>query len=399
MLAEIDLTDPAVLRDPFTAYGQARERSPLARLHVPGMPPLWGVLRHAEARAVLSDPALFALSPASYAFRPEVAEELRPYLRTMQEMEGPEHARLRKLVAPAFTPRRAAEFRPRIEQVVEGLLDDLCEHAADGPADLLAHLARPLPMAVMCELVGIPEQDRPRWREYGAGLAAGAGQAFVAAIPGVLRDAEAAVAARRDDPREDLVSTLVRAQAEDGDRLTDVELVMLVWQLVLAGQVPINLIANAVEALLAHPDQLAALRADPGLAPSAVEELMRWCGPQLLTVPRHAVQDVELAGVPIAKGEAVTVAIAAANRDPRVFPDAGTLDVRRADSAAHLGFAHGPHFCLGASFARVQVQVALTALLRRAPGLALAVPPAQVQRAPDGGTWRLAALPVIVGAP
>jgi cytochrome P450 len=125
---------------------------------------------------------------------------------------------------------------------------------------------------------------------------------------------------------------------------------------------------------------------------------MRWCGPQLLTVPRHAVQDVELAGVPIAKGEAVTVAIAAANRDPRVFRDAGTLDITRAGSAAHLGFAHGPHFCLGASLARVQVQVALTALLRRAPGLALAVPPEEVQRAPDGGTWRLAALPVVLGA-
>jgi cytochrome P450 len=391
---EIDLADPAVLRDPFTAYGQARERSPLARLNTPGMPPFWGVLRHAEARAVLSDPSRFALSSASYAFRLEVSEELRPYLQTVQELEGPEHARLRKLVAPAFTPRRAAEFRPRIEPIVEELLDDLCKHAADGAADLLTHLARPLPMAVICELVGIPAEDRPRWREYGAALSAGAGAAFAAAFPDIVGDAKAAVAARRREPLDDLVSDLVRTQAEDGDRLTDVELVALVWLLVLGGQTPINLIANAVEALLAHPDQLAALRADPGLAPRAVEELIRWCSPQLLTIPRLAVQDVELAGVPIAKGELVTVVIAAANRDPQVFPDPETLDITRTSSAAHLGFAHGPHFCLGAAFARVQTQVALTALLRRAPGLALAVPHDEVQRAPDGGTWRLAALPV-----
>jgi cytochrome P450 len=390
-LPEIDLTDPAVLNDPFTAYGPARERSPLARLHAPGMPPMWGVLRHAEARAMLSDPSRFALSPASYAFRLEVSDALRPYLHTVQEMEGGKHVRLRKLVAPAFTARRAAEFHPRIEPIVEELLDDLAKDAADRPADLLTRFAHPLPMAVMCELVGIPTADRPRWREYGAAIAAGAGGVFATAFPEIIRDAEAAVEARRREPRDDIVSDLVRTQAEDGDRLTDVELVALVWLLVLAGQTPGNLIANSVEALLAHPGQLAALRADPGLAPRAVEELIRWCSPQLLTIPRIAAQDVELAGVPIAKGDMVTAVLPAANRDPRVFPDPDTLDITRAGAANHLGFAHGPHFCLGAAFARIQTQVALTALLRRAPGLALA---GDVQRAPDGGTWRLAALPV-----
>jgi cytochrome P450 len=389
-LPEIDLTAPDVLRDPFTVYGQARERSPLARLSVPGMPAMWGVTRYAEARAVLSDPRRFALGSGTFAFKPQVSEELAPYLRSMQEMEGPEHTRLRRLVAPAFTPRRAAEFRPRIEAIVEDLLDDLTTHAADGPADLLAHIARPLPMAVICELVGIPESDRPRWQEYGAAVASGAGAVFADAMPGVIEGARAAVAARRADPRDDIVTDLVRAQADDGDRLSDVELVALVWQLVLGGQTPTNLLANSVETLLAHPDQLAALREDPGLAPRAVEELMRWCGPQLLAFPRFTTGEVELSGVRIGAGEPVVAIVAAANRDPRVFPDADTLDVTR-DSPAHLGFAHGPHFCLGAAFARVQTQVALTALLRRAPGLALA---GDVQRAPDGGTWRLAALPV-----
>ncbi len=391
MIPEIDLTDPAVLRDPFTTYGQARERSPVARLQAPGMPAMWAVTRHAEGRAALTDPR-FALSSGSFALRPDVPEHCKPYMRSLLEMEGPEHTRLRRLVAPAFTARQAALFRPRIEAIVDRLLDELAEHAEAGSTDLLAHFARPLPMEVICELVGIPDTDRPRWREYGAGIAAGAGPGFAAAIPGIIDGAKAAVAACRAEPRDDVVSDLVRAQDEDGDRLSDAELVALVWQLVLGGQTPTNLVANAVQALLTHPGQLAALRADPGLMPRAVEELMRWCGPQLLAIPRHAVQDVEFAGAHIAEGDMVTVAIAAANRDPRVFRDPDTLDVTRAAGpSGHLGFAHGPHFCLGASLARVQTQAALTGLLRRFPDLALAGEP---QRAIDGGTWRLASLAV-----
>lgn len=395
MIPEIDLTDPAVLGDPFTAYGQARERAALAHLLIPGMPPMWAVTRHAEARAMLTDPR-FALGAGSFAFRPAVPDRCAPYLRTMQEVEGPEHVRLRRLVAPAFTARRAADFRPRIERMVETLLDDLFRQGG-GQVELLAGFARPLPMEVICELVGIPEADRPRWHEYGAVVAAGMGAAFAEAVPGIIDGAEAAVAARRAEPRDDVLSELVRVQAADGDRLSDTELVTLVWQLVLAGQVPTNLITNAVQALLTHPDQLTALRADPALMPGAVEELMRWCGPQLLAIPRRTVEEVEFAGARIPAGELVTVAIVATNRDPRVFADPDTLDVRRgAGPAGHLGFAHGPHFCLGAALARVQTQVALTGLLRRSPGLRLAGPPDDVQRTPDGGTWRVAALPVVL---
>ncbi|OZM79074.1 cytochrome P450 [Pseudonocardia sp. MH-G8] len=390
MLPEIDLADPVVLHDPFPAYDRAREAGPVARLLVPGFP-MWAVTRHTEARAVLTDPR-FALGPDSYALRPDIPERCRPYLRSMGEMEGPEHTRLRKLVAPAFTARRAATLRPRIGRIVHSLLDDLEQKAAAGPVDLVTTVARPLPIEVICELVGVPEAGRPRWREFGAVIAAGNGPAFAEAVPGIVDGAIAAVAARRAEPGDDLISELVRAQAEDGDRLSDTELVSLVWQLVLGGQTPANLVANAVEALLAHPDQLAALRVDPTLAPGAVEELMRWCGPQLLTVPRFPSEDVEVGGTRIPAGEPVTVAIAAANRDPRVFADPDVLDLRRTPGpAGHLGFAHGAHFCLGAGLARVQTQVALTALLERFPELAPAGP---AQRAPDGGTWRLADLPV-----
>jgi cytochrome P450 len=269
------------------------------------------------------------------------------------------------------------------------------DHAESGSVDLLRHFARPLPIDVICELVGIPEPDRPRWRHYGGAVAAGWGQAFAEAIPGIMDGAKAAVVHRRAQPGNDLVADLIRTQAEDGDRLSDSEMVTLVWHLVLAGQTPTNLIANAVETLLANPDQLAALRDDTSLMPRAVEELLRWCGPQLLTIPRYTRQDIEIGGVLVGKGEPVTAAIVAANRDPRAFADPDRLDISRAAGpSGHLGFAHGPHFCLGASLARVQTEVALTALLRRFPDLSLAVLPQDVRRIPDPGTWRLAALPV-----
>ncbi|MFF5262865.1 cytochrome P450 [Actinomadura viridis] len=390
---EIDLADPEVVRDPFTAYGRARERSPLALLRAPGFGTMWAVTRHEHAREMLGDPR-FALGSGSY-LRPDVPEDCLPYMRTMGEMDGPEHTRLRRLVSPAFTRRRAEGFRQRMEPIVEGLLDDLEARAGGGPVDLLAHFARPLPIEVICELVGIPGDDRPRWREYGATVAAGAGPDFAKAIPGIMDGAKAAVARRREEPADDLLSDLLRTQAEDGDRLGDDELVTLIWHLVIAGQTPVGLISNAVEALLARPDQLAALRGDAGLMPRAVDELTRWCGPALLSVPRFAQEDVRIGGVPVGKGEAVTVAIAAANRDPRAFTDPDRLDVRReAGAAGHLSFGHGPHFCLGASLARAQTEVALAALLRRFPGLASAAAPGEVLRAPDPGAWRLTSLPV-----
>jgi cytochrome P450 len=390
---EIDPTDPEVLRDPFGTYGHARERSPLARLLVPGLGPMWVLTRHEGARAMLGDPR-FELNAGSY-MRPDVPEDCLAYMRTMQEMDGPEHTRLRRLVSPAFTARRAAAFRPRIVPIVENLLDELPDHAEGGSVDLLRHFARPLPIDVICELVGIPEPDRPRWREYGAAVAAGWGQQFAEAIPGIMEGAKAAVARRKAEPGDDLVSDLIRTQAEDGDRLGDTEMVTLVWHLVLAGQTPTNLIANAMETLLAHPEQLAALRDDTSLMPRAVEELTRWCGPQLLAIPRYAREDVEIGGVLVRKGEPVTAAIVSANRDPRAFADPDRLDISRAAGPpGHLGFAHGPHFCLGASLARVQTEIALTALLRRFPDLALAVSPEELQRAPDPGTWRLTSLPV-----
>jgi cytochrome P450 len=388
MIPEIDLTDLKVLTDPFTAYDQAREAGAVAQLVIPGFGPFWALTRYTEARAMLSDPR-FEVKAESFLRPPGIPDHCLEYLRTMAEQDGAEHLRLRRLVAPAFTPKRAAQFRPRLAALTERLLDELPSHAEDGVVDLIPHFARPLPMDVICELVGIPDADRPRWREYGAAVAGGVGQDFAAAIPEIIEGAKEVVTRSRAEPGDDLIGDLVRAQ--DGDRLTDAELVTLVWHLMLAGQTPVNLIANAVEALLTHPDQLALLRADPALWPGAVEELMRWCSPQLLTTPRFAREDVEIDGVLIKEGERVTAAMVAADRDPRVFDGADRLDVTRS-GPPQLGFSHGPHFCLGASIARVQTEVALSALFARFPDLALAVD--DVPRAPDGGTWRPSALPL-----
>ncbi|NBH04964.1 cytochrome P450 [Amycolatopsis sp. SID8362] len=387
MTPEIDLTDLAVLTDPFSAYDRAREQGAVAKLVIPGFGPFWALTRYAEARAMLADPR-FEVRSESFMRPPGIPEHCLEYMRTMAEQDGPEHLRLRRLVAPAFTPKRAAQLRPRLAAITERLLDALPAHAEDGVVDLVAHFARPLPMDVICELAGIPEADRPRWREYGAAVASGVGPDFAAAIPAIIEGAKEAVARSRAEPGDDLIGDLVRAQ--DDDRLTDTELVTLVWHLVLAGQTPVNLVANAVEALLRHPDQLKLLRADPRLWPGAVDELMRFCSPQLLTTPRFAREDVEVDGEVIRAGERVTAAMVAADRDPRAFDGADRLDVTR-KGPAQLGFSHGPHFCLGASIARVETEVALSLLFDRYPDLALA---GDVPRAPDGGTWRPAKLPL-----
>lgn len=388
-LPEIDLGDPAVVADPFTAHGAARERAPLARVIAPGYGRFSVATRHASARAVLSDPRL-AISTASFVGIPGVPDHCRPYLRTMSERDGPEHARLRRLVAPAFTPRRVEELRPQIERIVDGLLDGLVAHADGGPVDLFALVAQPLPMEVICALVGVPEADRPRWRGYGAALAHGDIAALAAAIPAIIDDARAALARRREEPGEDLLSVLAgSATGRDGDpdRLDGTEVVTLVWHLVLAGQTPATFITNAVVTLLEHPEVLRELRTDPSRMRTAVEELLRLSAPQLMATPRFATEDLEVDGVAVARGEALTASLAGANRDPRAFPHPESLDLHRPDAGSgHLAFGHGPHFCLGAALARLQSEVALTALLRRCPNLALAGP---VQRIPDAGSWRV----------
>jgi len=405
----IDLTDPELLKDPFTAYSRVREQGGLARGVIPGVAPVWLATRYDDVKLVMGD-ARFVNDVANVPGMdaPNVTEQILlamgippaylVYLRSgMNDSDGADHARLRKLVTRAFTVRRVAELRPRMAEIAERLLDEL---PGDDVVDLLAHFAYPLPIMVICELVGIPEPDRARWRHWSATLAKGMGPDMGGALRGLVDHVGELIELRRAEPADDLLSALVRAQ--DDDRLSDVELVTLVLNLVVAGhETTAHLIANGTAALLTHPDQLTLLRDDPALLPRAVHELMRWCGPALGTRLRYATEDVDFDGTLVRKGEAVLPVLVGANHDPRVYDRPERLDLTRDPDRrreTHVGFGHGPHYCLGAALARQEGEVAFAALLRRFPDLALAVDPGDLVRGPNPGTWQLAALPVRLSA-
>lgn len=405
--------DADLVKDPFTAYSRIREESPLARAAMPGVDPFWIVTRYEDVTMVLSDPR-FVVNTANVpglqdtpnrmdqiqlarGIPPEYVEYTRS---NMTSLDGADHLRIRKLVSQVFTPRRVSELRPRIEAVTAGLLDRLPGQATDGVTDLLTNLAHPMPFTIMCELIGVPEEDRMRFRlatlEWGAASAV-RGRSGGRLFPETIFDyTRGLIERRRAEPGHDLSSALIRAH-DDGDRLTDTELVWTILSLVFAGQeTTVHFITNGIAALLTHPDQLALLRARPALMPRAIDELMRWCGPGLATPFRYAAQDVEIGGSLVRKGEAVMPITAGANYDPHVFGDPQKLDITRGEGPgrkSHLGFGYGMHYCLGATLARLEAEVAFGALLSRFPGLALAVEPGDLRRHP-GGMWKLVALPV-----
>ncbi|MDY7086148.1 MAG: cytochrome P450 [Actinomycetota bacterium] len=387
------LVDPAVLSDPFTAYGAAREEFPVARLLAPGMRPMWALTRYHDSRAMLNSPQ-FQFNVDSLTLRPDMPDSGLTYLESML-VDGDVHRRLRRLVAGAFTPRHAQRLRPQMAAIVAGLLDELAANTVGGEVDLLEHFARPLPMDVLCGLMGIPAADRMLWRSYGAAVSAGEGDRWSDVMPGVLDSTRRAIEGRRADPGDDLISDLVRIQAEDGDRLSDTEITGLIWLIMVAASTTADFVGNAVHALLTHPDQHAALRSGSVPMARAVEELLRWCSLNVISIPRYAREDLDLHGAPVKAGDPVVAVLVAANRDPRVFPDPDRLDFNRPPGTpGPLTFAHGPHICIGAALARVMVDVALTGLQQRFPGLEPALAAEELKRVKDPGTWRLEALPL-----
>ncbi|MFC4588686.1 cytochrome P450 family protein [Sphaerisporangium corydalis] len=407
----VDMMDPALMRDPFGGYARMREQAPLVRGSFFGRgTPIWLVTRYDDVKMVLGDPR-FVNNPANVPgldienIREKEIEargiprEYAQYvLDSVLDADGADHIRLRKLVSRTFTARRVAELRPRVEQITEGLLDRLAGTADDGVVDLMEHFAYPLPITVICELVGIPEQDRAQWREWGKALVTLQSGGMADALRDMVGHIHELIERRRVAPTADLLSGLIRTHDEDGDRLSDTEMVTLVLTLILAGhETTAHLIGNGTAALLTHPDQLALLRKDPGMMRGAVHELMRWCGPVQATRLRYAARDVEVGGMPVAKGEAVMAVLVGANHDPREFDHPERLDITREPDGRrenHVGFGHGLHYCLGAALARQEGEVAFEALLRRFPDLALAVRPEELERQMMPGSWRLARLPL-----
>ncbi|MGC5346899.1 cytochrome P450 [Streptomyces sp. DT24] len=356
-------------------YRELRDK-PLARVRLPYGEDAWLVTGHEDVRAVLSD-ARFSLSEAVRRDHPRIS----PMPRVgggLIAIDAPDHTRMRSLLSKEFTARRIEHLRDRVRENADELLDRMVETGP--PADLVEDFAFPLPMTLICELVGVPYEDHHHVRAWADTVCAGN------AAPEVIQEKAGAffermngwVAARREEPADDLLTVLIRACDQDGT-LSERELSELLNEVLIGGFVTTtNQIANFFSLLLLRPDGdqdlLARLRAEPGLVPKAVEELLRYV-PLLngLILPRYALEDIELGGVLIRAGEAVVVSQAAANRDPGVFPDPDRLVLDRS-GAAHVSFGYGTHYCLGAHLARLELQVALERVATRMPGLRLGVP-------------------------
>lgn len=364
-----DPTDPAFVADPYPRYAEIRE-SEVVHVGLEGTPVL---TRHADVVAVLRD-TRFSSDPSH---RPEgrrpfggVTMPVQPgSLPVMLFKDPPDHTRLRRLANAAFTPRAVEALRPRIREIVEGL----CDRAADaGRMEVMAELAFPLPVTVICEMLGVPVVDHERFRRWSTDATRvldpvedpGTMQRAFAAVLELIAYFTELIAERRSRPGDDLLSALIAAE-EAGDRLSAPELMAMVLLLFLAGhETTTNLIGNGILALARHPDQWRRLREDPGLVPGAVEELLRFDPPVQVTA-RTATCDTEVNGIGIRAGELVVCALAAANRDPRVFPDPDTLRIDRREARQHLSFGNGIHYCLGAPLARVEAQEVFGALVRR----------------------------------
>jgi cytochrome P450 len=361
---------------------------------------MWLTFTHAAANTVLRTRTLGRLWHPRWPSAPMPLFELI-HVNSLLENEPPTHTRLRRLVAGAFARGHVERLRPRVAELADRLADGVADAGADGSVvDLIAAYAEPLPVQVIAELLGVPEPDWHLLRPWSNAIvklyeyavtdeqrhaAETASKEFVE----YLRDL---VAERRRAPGDDLVSSLIAETDTEGGRLTEDELVTTCTLLLNAGhEATVNVVGNGMTALLTHPDELAALRADPDLVPTAVEELIRYDSP-LQLFERTAVDDTVVADVVVPAGTKIAALLGAANRDPAVFADADRFDVRRADNP-HLGFGAGIHFCVGAPLARVELQTSLATLLRRFPRLALAELP---ERRPEFVIRGVRSLPVTI---
>ncbi|MFE1516782.1 cytochrome P450 [[Kitasatospora] papulosa] len=385
--------DPRFLQDPYPTYAAMRSACPVQAVpSASGGRLSYLVTGYAEAREALADARLSKDTSAFFAGK-ESKRRLHPAVaHNMLSSDPPEHTRLRKLVTKAFTTGAVAELRPFIARVTDDLLD---QWPVGEPSDFVACLAVPLPVIAICELLGVPEEDRPDIQRW-------SGQLFAAGQPDVIDTASHSladymadlIAAKRRHLGSSLLDRLISARDGD-DQLSEEELVSLAVLLLVAGhETTTNFLGNATLSLLQHPAELDRLRQNPDGIPAVLDELLRFDSPVSTATFRYATEALTLGGTDIPAGAPVLVALGAANRDPERFPSPDQLDANR-DAAGHLAFGHGIHRCVGAPLAKAEAEIALRAVLTRFPGLRLAVPPDQLQ-------WRharlvrgLASLPVL----
>ncbi|MFD8235238.1 cytochrome P450 [Streptomyces sp. NPDC059696] len=382
-MAAFDPWDPAFLADPYPAYAELRARG---RVHWFEPTNQWLVPHHADVSALLRDRRLGRTYQHRFTHeefgRTAPPPEHEPFHTLndhgMLDLEPPDHTRIRRLVSKAFTPRTVERLKP----YVRGLADDLVSALAEaGGGDLLKDVAEPLPVAVIAEMLGIPESDRAPLRPWSADIcgmyelnpsedtAARAVRASVE-FSAYLRDL---IAARRKEPGDDLVSGLIEAH-DEGDRLTEQEMISTCVLLLNAGhEATVNATVNGWYALFRNEAQLSALRADRSLIPAAIEELMRYDTP-LQLFERWVLDEIEIDGTTIPRGAEIAMLFGSANHDPTVFRDPSALDLTRTDNP-HISFSAGIHYCIGAPLARIELAASMGALLERAPTLRLAAEP------------------------
>ncbi|MFD5429425.1 cytochrome P450 [Streptomyces sp. NPDC127084] len=375
--------------DPYPAYAWLREHAPVHRTRLPSGVEAWLVTRYTDARQALADQRLSKNpahhdEPAHAKGKTGIPGERKAELMThLLNIDPPDHTRLRRLVSKAFTPRRVAEFAPRVQELTDRLIDGFAER---GSADLIHEFAFPLPIYAICDLLGVPQEDQDDFRDWagmmirhGGGPRGGVARS-VKKMRGYLAEL---IHRKREAPGDDLISGLIKA-SDHGEHLTENEAAAMAFILLFAGfETTVNLIGNGVYALLRHHEQRARLQTslaagDTALLATGVEELLRFDGPVELATWRFATEPLSIGGQEIAAGDPVLVVLAAADRDPDRFPDPDVLDLGRGDNQ-HLGYGHGIHYCLGAPLARLEGQTALATLLTRLPDLRLAVDPSDLR--------------------
>jgi cytochrome P450 len=402
----LNLTSQAFKQDPFPVWAQLRALGPVIRARIPFFGAVWMAVSHEAVNDLLRDHQRFVQSPSAAGNRRMgmlvrwLPRSLRPLTTNMLLRDPPDHRRLRSLVEKAFLRQSVESLRPRLAELADESLGMLEEQARRSPhgVDLIAHFARPFPLAVICEILGLPPEDRPQFTRWA--LRFSTATSFMGIIWGLatgvrqlLRYSRQEFRRQRSQPRGGLMAALIEAE-EAGDRLDEDELVAMVFLLLLAGhETTLHQIALGIVELLDHPSQLADLRADWRLADSAVQELLRYVSFAQMSKPRYAREDTEFHGQPIRRGQIIFACLASANSDPAVFDHPEQLDIRRQPNR-HVAFGAGIHVCLGASLARAEIAVAWQRLFTRFPDLRLAVPRSYLRYSARIGTRSLLELPV-----
>jgi cytochrome P450 len=393
-----DFGTPAFNQNPSPVWEQLRATEPLYCMDLPGGAHAWMIVRYDDVLTILKDPRF--VRDVRKVIPEEVLKRVYPQLdsvagnvlrQQMMNFDPPEHTRLRHLVSKAFTPRMVEQLHERIAQIADELLDEVEPRRQ---MDLIGDFAFVLPVTVICEMLGVPAEDRDKFRTWSHALVSG--ERFSTELPPEVDEfmayVRALIAEKRSHPDEKLLSQLIRLE-EAGDKLSEDELISMTLLLLVAGhETTVNLIGNGALDLLLHPQQMRKLQADSSLITTAIEEVLRYSAPITMT-QRWANEDVEMDGKLITRGDMVYLALMAANADPARFSAPEELNITREENQ-HLAFGKGIHFCLGAPLARLEGQIALKTLLRRMPDLHLSVNPDELKWRASLGFRGLQALPV-----